>query len=816
MNETAHLHGEINPLFGYVGHLLVILAFVAALLAAGGYFISVQSKDANEKLKWKNLARYTFIIHAACVTGIVATMFVMIFNHHFEYHYVWAHSSLDLQAKYILSCFWEGQEGSFLLWSFWHMALGIIMLIIAKNWEAPVLSVVCLMQAFLLSFLLGIYIVGETKVGVSPFLLLEDALTQDPVFLFDDYMRFISDGTGLNALLQNYWMVIHPPVLFLGFALLTIPFAFAISGLWTKQYTEWIKPALPFALFGAMVLGTGILMGGAWAYEALSFGGFWAWDPVENASLIPWLIMLAGMHTMIVSKATGHALRSTFILILLAFLFVLYASFLTRSGILGDTSVHAFVEEGLTAHLVIFLFAFLIISAIALIQNWKFLPTKEKEEATSSREFWMFVGSLVLLFASIHIVVFTSIPVFNAIFGTEFSTVANPVQYYTSVQIWVAVVIAVLTAFGQFLKFKQTDYKKFLREILLPVVIALAFTIFSLIILNNQWHITSGMGNFSFLSTNALLLLTASFTVAANIQYFIKVLKGRFRVSGGAVAHVGFGLLLIGILISNAGQKVISENTEAIQLFKDLDNKMKRENILLYRNVPQPMGDYIVTYLGDSSVNRETTYTIQFEKVDAKSGNISKTFYVYPYLLLDKKSQQLTPNPDTKHFLSHDVFTHISSIPSDEAKKIAPEISQDTITVGDTIFFSSGFMVLEDFKRYPVSMDTLTAGAQFKVFTGDKTEIAEPKIHIITAQDDPDLISEPVKLKNAELELKIANILIEKNEFVISRTERSVQSDWIIMKAIIFPMINMVWLGMIIMAIGFLISAVRRYSQAGF
>ncbi|MDV7399460.1 cytochrome c biogenesis protein CcsA, partial [Arthrospira platensis SPKY1] len=98
-------------------------------------------------------------------------------------------------------------------------------------------------------------------------------------------------GSGLNPLLQNYWMTIHPPTLFLGFASTAIPFAYAIAGLWTKEHQAWLKPALPWALFSGAILGTGILMGGAWAYEALSFGGYWAWDPVENMSLVPWLIL---------------------------------------------------------------------------------------------------------------------------------------------------------------------------------------------------------------------------------------------------------------------------------------------------------------------------------------------------------------------------------------------------------------------------------------------------------------------------------------------------------------------------------------------
>ena len=169
-----------------------------------------------------------------------------------------------------------------------------------------------------------------------------------------DYLHLIADGNGLNPLLQNYWMVIHPPTLFMGFASMVIPFAYAIGGLWEKRYNEWMKPALPWALYAVMILGTGIIMGSFWAYEALNFGGFWAWDPVENASVIPWLTLIAAVHVLIAYKNSGHSYFTATFLVFISFVLVLYASFLTRSGILGETSVHAFTDLGMFWHLVIY------------------------------------------------------------------------------------------------------------------------------------------------------------------------------------------------------------------------------------------------------------------------------------------------------------------------------------------------------------------------------------------------------------------------------------------------------------------------------
>ncbi|MGZ5287625.1 MAG: cytochrome c biogenesis protein CcsA, partial [Flavisolibacter sp.] len=295
---------------GRLGHLFILLSLISSAAATVCYFLSVQRSKQNgnsnwqqtlpgsPESQWRKLGRLFFIIEAISVAAVFAILFYIISNHYFEYKYVWQHSSRDLEPKYLLSCFWEGQEGSFLLWSVWHCILGLVFIWKQKKWEAPVMAVVSFVQLLLATMLLGD--IFGMHIGSNPFVLMRntDMLDNAPVF-FDiesgalraDYVSLLyrGDGNGLNILLQNYWMVIHPPVLFLGFASTLIPFAFAVSGLWMKKYTEWTKAALPWALFSAAFLGLGIMMGAAWAYESLNFGGYWAWDPVENAVLVPWL-----------------------------------------------------------------------------------------------------------------------------------------------------------------------------------------------------------------------------------------------------------------------------------------------------------------------------------------------------------------------------------------------------------------------------------------------------------------------------------------------------------------------------------------------
>ena len=314
---------------GKFGQFFIILSFGTALLATISYYFATVKDTVDDS--WKRIARIATRLNTVAVLGIVSCLFYLIYNHYFEYHYAWAHSSKALPVYYIISCFWEGQEGSFLLWMFWQGVLANILVWRAKSWENSVMTTVMLSQTFLASMILGVEILGS-RVGSSPFILLRNAI-EGPIFSRADYLSLIPDGNGLNPLLQNYWMVIHPPTLFLGFASMIVPFAYAIGGLWEKRYKDWPAVALPWSLFAVMVLGTGIIMGSFWAYEALNFGGFWAWDPVENASIIPWLTLIAAVHVILAYKSSGHSYFTATFLTIISFILVLYASFLTRSGI---------------------------------------------------------------------------------------------------------------------------------------------------------------------------------------------------------------------------------------------------------------------------------------------------------------------------------------------------------------------------------------------------------------------------------------------------------------------------------------------------
>src|SRR5207247_9721085 len=185
---------------------------------------------------------------------------------------------------------------------------------------------------------------------------------------------FPVDGQGLNPLLQDPWMTIHPPVLFTGFSSLIAPFAIAMAALVRRDYDGWVKVALPWVVFSTAILATGFIMGGVWAYKVLGWGGYWGWDPVENGSFIPWLSNIALLHGLLVQRVSGSLRRTNFFLAVTSYVLVLYASFLTRSGVLADFSVHSFVNLGLNGFLLSFLFMVIIVGYGTLLLRLRAIP----------------------------------------------------------------------------------------------------------------------------------------------------------------------------------------------------------------------------------------------------------------------------------------------------------------------------------------------------------------------------------------------------------------------------------------------------------
>lgn len=755
---------------GQIGHFAVVLSFVAALTAAVAYFRATQMRNLPEADGWRQIGRFGFLLHSLSVLTIIGVLFYILVKKRYEYQYAWANVADDLPVQYVFAAFWKEQQGSFLLWSFWHVALALILMLRGGKWESPVLAVIASAEVIIGSMLLGLYF-GHFRFGASPFDLLRDTMDA-PIFAQADYLSKIQ-GNGLNPLLQNYWMTIHPPTLFLGFASTIVPFGFAIAGLWTRDHQEWLKPALKWALFSGAVLGTGILMGGAWAYEALSFAGYWAWDPVENTSLVPWLILVAGIHTNLIARATGYSVRSTYAYYMLSFVMVLYSTYLTRSGVLGDTSVHSFTEMGLGYQLVAFVALYALLGLGLWLWRYREVPDVKHEEAANTREFWMFVGGLVLLFSGVLMTGATSLPVWNKIvqhFKPDYvgAALTDPMEHHNRYQLWIAVFIGLLSGVAQFLRYGERNWaqyrKKFLTHIGISALLSAILTPLCATQLDMKaWQLFA-------------LLFTGLFAIAANAGYIVSILKGNLKVAASALSHIGFGILVLGILSTGLNKTWISANNFAMEgLIEGMEGDALNKNVLLMRDAPMPIKDnYTVTYEHDTLVRQTRSFAVRFQKRDAAGNLGGEEFVLHPNVMYDRQfSKVVANNPSTQHYLTHDIFTLVSSLPRGEMDPEFAKTMEDSLkftaykaAVGDTIFTQKHQIILEAVDKSPQSREykpekgDLAVGLKLSVRAPDdpKTYKATPILYLrpgkggFTLPADIGQLSMRIRLTEAAME----------------------------------------------------------------
>ena len=834
---------------GNIGHISVILFFVLSILSSIGYFVSCYS---SEKI-WKSFARTTYFLHVLAVLGIVLSLFIIIQKHYYEYHYAWSHSSNFLPKEYMISCFWEGQEGSFLLWSFWQAIIGIFLVFRSKSWEPYVMAIFMLVQAFLASMILGVVPFETFRIGSSPFILMKETMGNLPVYL--DNPDFIPlDGTGLNPLLQNYWMVIHPPTLFLGFALTTIPFVYCIAGLWRNQLTEWMKPALPWLLITGGILGLGIMMGAYWAYETLNFGGYWNWDPVENAVYVPWLIIVAAIHAIIIYRAKQKAKKTATILVIGSFILILYSTFLTRSGILGNSSVHSFTDLGLSGQLLVYLLFFVLVSLVMFVFRWKDFG-ESSDLKPNTKVFWILVGIIILCIAAFQVLFATSFPVINTIFPTKLATPTNQIAFYSNFQLWPAMFVTLLSGVVQYLWWsKKVDGKVLIRWFILLLALSL-FLGYILVLLfqGNTTAFAEGMSN-SLLDTKTLSLIWTitshtflfafSFAaVIANSVVLWKLARTNIKLTGGAFAHLGLALMLIGMLFSGGYSRIISLNESGKVYSQDLPDDINTETVLLWRNKPKKMGGYQIVYKGPRvevegfptyvkpsllSLTNDAHFMVvkealvyegmsYFEQGDTVRIFPENTYYEIGYSQKGKELFSLYPraqvnptmgflaSPDIKHGLGKDMYTHIATIPDPEQEARWRDTTDLEVRVNEQFFVNDYVSMLD-------SVMTVDVVAGRPLEEGD-LGIAAFVTHKLNGQNIVSRLemlihngqgfSIPSFIDDIGVKLNLLNINPQTGIFNIQYSTK--QIDYVILKAEEKPLINILWLGTVLMVIGFVI-----------
>ncbi|GBG56799.1 cytochrome c-type biogenesis protein CcmF [Sporomusaceae bacterium FL31] len=499
-------------MIGYAG---ITLALVASILAVGFYGAAVQ-RTKTEGIKIQQTAQWVYRLSTGLIGIAASYLLYLLLNDQFEYAYVAGYSARELAAAYKISAFWAGQEGSFMLWLVFHAVFGLLL---SSKPATPVrtMAAYSLLQAVILVIVLI----------KSPFMML----TQVP-----------PDGNGLNPLLQDPWMVIHPPVIFLGYAALAVPFSYAIHGMLSGQHEEWLTAALPWALFALSSLGAGIFIGGYWAYKVLGWGGYWAWDPVENSSLVPWLAAGALVHMLILAKVRVSAIRQSYLLGLFSFILVLYGTFLTRSGVLSDFSTHSFADEGVGGLLGFIVLLVAFASFALYIVKYHTMPLGELYLRLDSREFILALTALVLAFFGLLVFAGMSTPLVTKAFGAAKSLGTS---FYNNATLPLAMAMAVALAAGPLVKWGKPAGDNWKSSWWLGIFFAGGVVLALWLQLSQPIII-------------AIVALSAAALAATSYAGF-----RRWLTPAAVCSHMGVILLMIGIMASGAGSR--SETVTFVQ-----------------------------------------------------------------------------------------------------------------------------------------------------------------------------------------------------------------------------------------------------------
>src|SRR5262245_52032412 len=545
-----------------LGTILIVSGIAAALLATVSYALVVRGNIAALAL-----GRLGTRAAFGAVLLVVLLLMALFLAQRYDVKYVYDYSSSDLETAFRVAAVWAGQPGSFVIWAFWGLLAAQFLVRRTRHAEPYVLSVFMLIQAALLFFMLI----------RNPFIPFTDPNTGAPATP--------PDGKGLNELLHNPWMVIHPPILFVGYALLAVPFAFAIGGLWRRDYDGWVRQALPWALGGWAFLGLALLLGGYWAYETLGWGGYWGWDPVENSALVPWLTATALLHALMAQRTHGGLRRGAFALSILTYVLVFYATFLTRSGVLSSFSVHSFVEEGLKQIMTAFLAIVAVGGVAALAWRWRDIPIRPISEQLLSRDSFFVLLILGLLVIATVVGVGTSMPVISAIpgvghalqqvFGVAFELDRGnaldpnaPVftdgrfglvgSFYGATVPPLGLALITLMIAVPLLGWRATNMRRLLRDLRWPALAAVGLTCGALLLGARDALPLAYIG-------------LGTFAAGTNLLMVARTLKSGWLRIGGYLAHVGLAVLLAGVVGSTfyawEDQKIVIPEGDTINAY---------------------------------------------------------------------------------------------------------------------------------------------------------------------------------------------------------------------------------------------------------
>ena len=780
------------------GELLIWFALATNVVAGVGFYLAATGRKQYESLAVRSYNAFTaFVILAS------AFLYYLFFSDNFAFKYVYEYSSRDQSFFYTLSSFWGGQEGTYLLWLLLNALFGYVIIRKAGEYRNVAMVVYATVNLFFLMIL----------TQLSPFALLPFAAT---------------DGLGLNPLLRDPWMVIHPPVIFTGYAMAAVPFAIVVAAMVRNKYDGVNKLIFPWVAITALMLAGGNILGGYWAYKTLGWGGYWGWDPVENSSFIPWMISLALLHGLIIEKRTGALRKTNILLTSFVFLLVVYGTFLTRSGVLGDFSVHSFTDLGVNVYLIGFMVFFVVLTIGLFAWRARSIGSAPLNYNYFGREFSLFSGMTLLFIVGVVILFWTSLPFLTTAFTSE--PRAAEVSTYNGFGIPLAILISLFLTIAPLVKYRSFELKGWQSKLGIVGGISVVLGLVAYFALHSGFEfavlfafVATGVGMYMFYSelTRTLvialasavltvvvalvlgvhsylfLLFFASAAMAAttNVIAVARHLPGRWRTMGGQLVHFGFGVMLIGVLASSAfvnHHKVViplDGSREAFGMsikYKGMQNEITYPNNRLLLQV---------AHGGDTT--------------DAR-----------PQMYYSERMDGMMRKPYINRTLGADLYFSPEQIqqPEDVA----------TVTVGKGQTRSAGAFSVRfegfDMTSHSDTSSAMRVAAKVEILAKDTSFAVEPSVTSQTGPTgEPIMVEKPAEFTvgGDKYSMAIDRILADQGAVVLRIPELAGNNEpeQLVMEISRIPLINLVWLGTTLILLGTLLVFFRRrlelYQKAG-
>ncbi|UCF31519.1 MAG: heme lyase CcmF/NrfE family subunit [bacterium] len=516
------------------GSYTIYLALAFSLASIVALLLGVSKNDFRYLLSGRRSLAFT----ALFTTLAAAAMTYLFAADRFDIEYVYSYSDRALPLFYKLTAFWAGQRGSLLFWA-WVLSLFALVVVYntRQDLENRTTPYIYLVLGGTLSFFL--YLLATIS---DPFAVIPGGVVPP-------------DGKGLNPLLQNPGMIFHPPTLFLGYVGFTVPFAYAVAAMVTGKVDEtWLRKTRIWNVLSWVFLSIGIILGGQWAYVELGWGGYWAWDPVENASFIPWLVATAFIHTAIIQERRNIMRVWNMVLIVLTFVLCIFGTYLVRSGILQ--SVHDFGATGLGGFFLFFMFFVMLVGIVLISASYRDLRTDHSLESFLSRESTFLFNNVVLLALAFSTLFGTMFPLISeAVTGNKL-TVSQPFFNRVNTPLFLSLIL--ITGLCPLIGWRKASTDNLKKNFLMPLAAmgsgtAVLFVlgvrgVYPLLAFALSIFVAATIGREFWSGTRARARLTGEGALVA----FPRLLWNMRRRYGGFVAHLGMVLMVIGITGSNA------------------------------------------------------------------------------------------------------------------------------------------------------------------------------------------------------------------------------------------------------------------------